>query len=731
MTLVSDRVAALVDEPGLAPTSRLDVALDRVGLWPALSQAAEDAGVPADQLHIVILPEFSGFSPDAPTFTDPALVEHLIDRLHDAGYPRALVAGSADSSALWAGNRDVLALADLLGYSFATPGGREYDVVDLSEDLVEGGFEPGEVLAGSWLSRPWLEAHFRIVFTKNRSDEADGYALCLDTLLGALPLVDEDYHYRLARDPGDVVAELSQRTPVHLALVDAVVSCHGSGGTRAPEPIVTDCLVSATDAWVADHVGALAMGLDPATSRLARRSPLTASGTLHDVTLHGELTVYEGWRPPHPLLRDATRRRDATPGWPRLVRPWLQVLDHELFPLAEPLDARLNATLAPLFADVDNDATTFALLVFASHALANLQQALDAYRTMYAKDDVRRVQVPLGLDLDRFATSDYDAVVTELAAVERLVAGAPERTEGLRWREVDGATLFQYTRLVPVDFDTFVSAVDVARTIQYMNDYLGGVIVPVVGDERSGVRHQAERNLYLPQPNYLALAQGKPIDVAKLEVVTRDDASQRMYWKTVESPNGSAVHDDGVVTFARVPDGTRVTIVGRQHFVLPPVWQALDRALPPEIKTHLVTDAYRTFFDRTMANLEALVEGRDIRIGKPWVEAASPSDTAPLPSSAVQEAVEAGLNWLGRWRGALSPAPGTDSGRPPGSDHAQVGVDEDGFVHFEASTAAPDRDAPRPDDAADSPVAGLTEFWTGLLRAAVEDGRHAWKQPSS
>ena len=40
----------------------------------------------------------------------------------------------------------------------------------------------------------------------------------------------------------------------------------------------------------------------------------------------------------------------------RLVEPWLQQLDPELFPLKHPLDARMNATLAEFFADADTDA---------------------------------------------------------------------------------------------------------------------------------------------------------------------------------------------------------------------------------------------------------------------------------------------------------------------------------------------------------------------------------------
>ncbi|HEX2027937.1 MAG TPA: DUF362 domain-containing protein [Nitriliruptorales bacterium] len=698
-------------------------------LWDRLARGAR-ARTTQGRFRVVILPELGGFSVESPAFTDAILVEHLIDLLHDAGYADVVVAASSDSSALWAGNRDVLALADLLGYRFLTPAGRDYDIVDLGEDLVDGGFAPGEVLNGSTLSRAWLDAGFRIVFSKNRCDDADGYALCLDTMLAALPLVDELYHYRLARDPGDVVRELLGRTPVHLALIDGIVSCHGSGGTRAPEPIVTDRVVAASSAWLADHVGALAMGLDPAVSRLARRSPM-AGASLREATIHGPLRAPAGWRNVHPQLIDATRRRDLSPTFARLIRPWLQVLDPELFPLRSPIDARINRRVASLFRDVDDDPAAFALLVFANHTLANLQQALDAYRAMYAKDHVRRAQVPLGLDLGRFTPSDYEALVRELAALEPYVADAPERADGLRWREMDGAVVFEYTRVLPVDFDEFVASVDVTRTIQYMNDYLGGVIVPIAHDARGRVVRQAERNLYLPQPNYLALAQAKPIDVAKLEVAVYGDDDHRMYWKTVESPNGSAVHDDGIVTFLRVGGSTAITIVGRQRFVLPPFWQSVDLDLLPELKAHLVTDAYRTFFDRTIANLEALVEGREIRIRRGWVEPSSPEATEPLPSAAVERAIETAMERLADLRSAGVRAR-MDTTRPARTARP-VRVDDDGFAHFQVLPHAQGLDADGGLDGrpGDSGLGALADFWSGLMEALARDAAtlQAWPLP--
>ena len=73
---------------------------------------------------------------------------------------------------------------------------------------------------------------------------------------------------------------------------------------------------------------------------------------------------------------------------------------------------------------------------------------------------------------------------------------------------------------------------------------------------------QAERNIYLPQPNYLVLYQGKPIDVSKLEVVEYAADAIGCFGRPSRSENGSATYDDGIATFERTPEGTRVTIVG-------------------------------------------------------------------------------------------------------------------------------------------------------------------------
>lgn len=592
---------AIVDDSELPSAAKLAAALERAGFW----EIATD-----QRARIVIKPEFAGFAANTPSITDPKLVEALIDLLCDRGFANVAVAGSADSSALWAENRDMFALADLMGYRFETVRGRAYDIVDLGDAAESMAFPQHSVLRGESLSSTWRDADIRIVFANNRTDEAAGYALCLDTLIGVLPRVDKDLHYRRRRDPGDVVTALLDAAPPHFCLIDAIVSAHGTCGQRAPQAAMTDTIIAATDPVLADYVGALKMGLDPAISplfsRVAQERPLP-----RHYTISGSLAPYTGWvNVPELNLRTTQQRRSDTT-LDRLVEPWLQRLDTELFPLKQPLDARMNATLSEYFSNNDW------LFVLASALLGTIGQMLDSYRVLFNKDVLSQRSVPLGIDIDELPKDAFDRLVDELTQLEAVAMAAPVVSDELRWRSVEKSVVFNYARLMPIDFDVFMQKVDVARTIQFMNDYLGGIVIPLAHDERGRPIRQAERNIYLPQPNYLVLYRGKPIDVSKLEVVEYTDDRHRLLWRTIASENSSAVHDDGIATFQRTGDGTLITIMGRQQFTLPLFWQVFDLDIVPDLKAKLVTHAYQTFFDRTIANFEALVEGRDIRIGRP------------------------------------------------------------------------------------------------------------------
>src|SRR5262249_41479516 len=160
----------------------------------------------------------------------------------------------------------------------------------------------------------------RIVFSKNRTDEAAGYALTLDTLIGTLPLADKDLHYRRRRDPGDVVSALLDMAPTHFCLIDAIISTHGASGQRAPSLLTTDTIIPGPTPVLTDYLGALRRGLDPSVpplfARVQRSSPLPSR-----YTVCGSLTPYANWTNVPPSLRRTTQMRSTAEMLDRLVAP--------------------------------------------------------------------------------------------------------------------------------------------------------------------------------------------------------------------------------------------------------------------------------------------------------------------------------------------------------------------------------------------------------------------------
>jgi uncharacterized protein (DUF362 family) len=494
---------AIVDDVEMSATGRLAACLDRADFWSILEQVTNRR---RSASRIVIKPESSGFCIGSPTVTDPALVEALVDLLHDRGFTGVTIVGTADSSALWAENRDLFALSDLLGYRFATAKSRPYELVDLAEGPMTRPFPIDTVLHGTGISRLWCDADMRIVFSKNRTDEATGYALCLDTLIGVLPLADKDLFYRKRRHPGDVVASLLSVAPVHFCLIDAEISAHGAAGRRAPLAHTTRTMIASSDIVLADYAGAMKMGLDadisPIYARLLPTHPLPSR-----YTVVGSLNRYPGWENVTSLSLRTTQMRNRSETLGRLVEPWLQRLDPLVFPLKNPLDTKLNSLLAEFFADTEADSSRSLLLMLASMLLTSIGRAEQSYQTLFDKDSLPQSSVPLAIDLSRVNEDAFDKLVDELQELESVAAEAPSATDALAWRQIGEAVVFRYMRTLPIDYSNFIKCVDIARTIGYMNDYLGGVVVPLRHDAEGRVVRQAERNIYLPQPTSCCTAE--------------------------------------------------------------------------------------------------------------------------------------------------------------------------------------------------------------------------------
>lgn len=695
-------IAAVVHDPRASRRELLAQALEQADFWTRLDGVRRGRRRARKALRIVIKTDLTIFDRESPTGTDPGLVEHLIDLLHDKGYADIVVAEATGRADLWAENREVPVLADLAGYRYTTDDGHPYDVVDLSQDLVALPQVPGGVLGGGSIGRAWSEADVRIGFAKNRTDEEEGYALGLANLLHALPLRDKSYHYRHRLAAAEVARDLLKLCPLHFALIDAYVSNHGPAGCRRAAPIETRTIIASSDLMLCDWVGALKMGLDPYVNRT--QAALLRSGALpckfHVV---GSYEPYPGWQNVPVLLRDSVRSRNRSPGLSGAVEPWLQSVNTELFPFRSDLDERVNGLLATVTGGRPLEITGLTAVNFWLGAMAS---AVETGRILADKDALPRRSTALGFAADAYPDSAYEAAADLMLPLADLAAQSPPDRNGLRWRYLDGSVLFRYDQLVDRPYDLFVDRVDIARAVQIMNDNIGGARVEVAVDAAGRVIRQAERDIYLPQPNWIALFGGEVIDVGKLEVIRHEPDRRRIFWRTVTSANDSATYDDGIVTFARAPGGlTAITIIARQKFTLPPAIERLGLDRFPRFKDALVSDAYAAYFSRTIANYLATYEGRDPRLGhdhdsrRGEADATAPHGPVAMIVEAVRQLATLLEPWLMRRVGG----------------HGGGVTDAAGFQHF----AGPAPDAPA---GADRPAAApLVDFLGDLVAALRQD----------
>ncbi|MEV6728366.1 hypothetical protein [Streptomyces sp. NPDC051364] len=222
---------------------------------------------------------------------------------------------------------------------------------------------------------------------------------------------------------------------------------------------------------------------------------------------------------------------------------------------------------------------------------------------------IRTAATSLGVDVLVFEPADFKAVARHLEPLEQLIEAVPPDADGMRWRYPDEAVLFRCESEVPVPFDEFTARVDISRVIGLTSGYLAGCTDVRARDEAGRPIRQLERSISRAQPAYLALSGADVLDVCKLETIDYGWDEQLLRWRQVNSANASALQDDGSVSFARTPEGTRVTICTHQEFALPPLWQAITPALWPAVRRALVEEAYRRSFHITLSAIAARGQG--------------------------------------------------------------------------------------------------------------------------
>lgn len=267
----------------------LDEVLAQTGFFDILSQAQQSSKKSKENFAIIIKPNFMFMYSlnDRSTFTDPELIEYLIDRIYEKGYRHIGCAEARSTYGTFFTNREVRTVARYIGLRE-----KNYRLIDLSEDLIAFAF-PGK-LGQHYVNRQWKEADFRISFAKNKTHSYAFYTLAIKNIYGALPLENKFFEYHHQRDIFETTIAFIQAFPVHFALIDAYLSADGPFGIFADKkPNLTQTIIGSEDLVATDWVGAAKMGLDPLVSEYMRKA-VEAFGK-PQIRLIGDQSVYPHW----------------------------------------------------------------------------------------------------------------------------------------------------------------------------------------------------------------------------------------------------------------------------------------------------------------------------------------------------------------------------------------------------------------------------------------------------
>ena len=271
----------------------LDQVLAATNFFEVLENKRRQVQKSVDTFHVVIKPNFMFMHAreDKSTYTDPELVEALIDRIAAKGYQHIAVVEAQSTYGNYYLNRDVLTVAEHVGYHRD----RNYQVVDLTLEMVAHNY--GGRLGKHFVGRTWRDADFRISFAKNKTHVFCYYTLTLKNVYGAFPLQNKLKEYHTEREYDWPTIEALREFPVHFGLIDAFTSAAGQFGVIAdPSPNPTETIIGGENLRAVDWVGAKKMGLDPDDPLVGRFLPLAMQAFgKPDVHWIGDQSIYPNW----------------------------------------------------------------------------------------------------------------------------------------------------------------------------------------------------------------------------------------------------------------------------------------------------------------------------------------------------------------------------------------------------------------------------------------------------
>lgn len=264
------------------------------GLERRFENVREKEGKSRDSFSVVIKSNFmfAHSNKDVSTYTDPELVEALVDRIASRGFANIAIVESQSVLGNYYANRDVLSVARHVGYSTE----KNYRIMDLTEEITP--YDYGARLGRHYAGVTWRDADFRISFAKNKTHPFCYYSLALKNVYGALPVQNKLRAYHTKRSYDWPTIESLKHFPVHFGIIDAFWSADGEFGCIChPDPLLTKTIIGGENLIAVDWVGAKKMGLNTDDVHVGRflHLAIEAFGK-PDINWIGDKSEYESWR---------------------------------------------------------------------------------------------------------------------------------------------------------------------------------------------------------------------------------------------------------------------------------------------------------------------------------------------------------------------------------------------------------------------------------------------------
>ncbi|MEP7124401.1 MAG: DUF362 domain-containing protein [Byssovorax sp.] len=250
---------------------------------------------PREEVIVAIKPDLmmAYHKDDRSTFTEPFLVERLIDELYKLGFRDIRLCESQNLYGKHYANRSVENVARYVGYR-----PERYRIVDLSEELVPHAFTRGMGLYE--IGKSWQDADIRISFAKMKTHVNAVGALTIRNIVTVVPQFGDHLFTGRLSDLQTVTMALLHDFPPHFGIIDAYeYAADGLMGFMAdPTPKHPHLFVAGTDVICVDFVGLRLMGERDPTRALDIRSAIEWFGDPRPHgTLLGELTPIPDWDP--------------------------------------------------------------------------------------------------------------------------------------------------------------------------------------------------------------------------------------------------------------------------------------------------------------------------------------------------------------------------------------------------------------------------------------------------